>query len=143
MGEGQYVDPLPELRGASIGRREHAPLRIEPHRGQVAENCSKPSSNKEARDVLQEDVAGSHVANDAGDVGPYPSLVVEAPALAGCAPGLAGEAGGDHPDTCEQRGVQVGEVSAPNRCRLQGLVRHPRQEDGRRVGFPLNVSHHS
>lgn len=143
MGEGQYVDPFPELRGASIGRREHAPLRIEPHLGQVSENCSKPSSNKEARHVLQEDESRSHVANDAGDVRPDPPLVVEAPSLARRAPRLAGEAGGDHPDTTEQRGVQVGEVSAPDRSRCQGLVLHPRQEDGRRVGFPLNVSHHS
>ena len=31
----------------------------------------------------------------------------------------------------------------PDRSLIQGRVRHPRHDSGRRVGFPLNVSHGS
>jgi hypothetical protein len=44
-------------------RAQHTPLRREPHRGQVAENTSKPSIN-EHWGVFHEDVLGSNLAND-------------------------------------------------------------------------------
>jgi hypothetical protein len=66
---GQNKDPLPKVGGADSGRTEHAPLRIEPQRGQVSDHRSE-SGRKEPWDVLQEHVARSHLANHASDVGP-------------------------------------------------------------------------
>jgi len=37
--------------------------------------------------------------------------------------------------------VEFGQVAAPNRSRVQGLVFHPRQQNGRTKGFPLDVTH--
>jgi hypothetical protein len=38
-------------------------------------------------------------------------------------------------------GEKVLKVAAPNRSWLQGLVFHPRHENGRSVGVPLDVTH--
>jgi hypothetical protein len=64
------------------------------------------------------------------------------------AEGLAGIAGGDDKRTesfhalTKLRASDAGNV-VPHRSLIQSRVRHPRHESGRRVGFPLNVSHGS
>lgn len=83
------------MRCSDLGSAKHAPLRIEPERGQAPENGSEPVVNKQPWDVLQDDEAGSNVAKDAHDRVPDPALVGSAGPLAGDAPGLAGEAGGN------------------------------------------------
>ena len=66
----------------------------------------------------------------------------------GQAEGLAGVAGRDEKrteslhDLAEAWLADGGNV-VPDRSLIQGRVRHPRHESGRRVGFPLNVSHGS
>jgi hypothetical protein len=37
---------LSSMRRAGVARAEHSPLRIEPQRGQVSENTSKPSTSE-------------------------------------------------------------------------------------------------
>ena len=74
--------------------------------------------------------------------------IVCAKTLAGQAEGLAGVSSGDNERTevfhafTELRATDAGNV-VPHRSLIQGRVRHPRHESGRRVGFPLNVSHGS
>ena len=74
--------------------------------------------------------------------------IVCAKTFAGQAEGLAGVAGRDEKrteslhDLAEAWLADGGNV-VPDRSLIQGRVRHPRHESGRRVGFPLNVSHGS
>ena len=96
---------------------------------------------KEAAHVLQEDEAGSNVANGICDVGPDPALILGGQLLAGDADGLAGEPRNHEVSHASKSAPSDSrKVSAPNRRRLQGRVFHPLQEAGRGEGFPLNVS---
>jgi hypothetical protein len=60
-------DSISLVGGTHGVRAEHAPLRIEPHRGQVTKDDSE-SSSSESWGVLHEDVSGFHLANNAGEV---------------------------------------------------------------------------
>lgn len=97
------------MRGTKGARREAIPLCIKPERGQVPEYVSEPVG-EEAGYVLQEDVTWSNLANDSGDFGPEPPLIVLGGALPGEADGLAGEAGGDDVDALGA-GVDVPDVA--------------------------------
>lgn len=135
-------EPLPAVRGTNVGRGVQTPFRIEPEFGKVTENMGKSCTNN-SWDVLQEHVAGFHVADDPCDVGPEPTVVVSSQPLPSRREGLAGETGSDeiHSATpCST--VERGEVR-PDRSPIQARLVHPRHESGRCVGVPLNVSHGS
>ncbi len=108
--EGEHEDPVALVGGADVGRVEAAPLRIEPERGQVAENGSQAPS-KQPCDVLQQDVAGSKLANAAGDLWPEPPRVGLGLAGAGVGDGLAGEPGGHNGNWRDARIVDLLEVA--------------------------------
>ncbi len=128
------------MRCSASGCTEHTPLRIEPEPGQVSENVSQPVT-KEAWHVLQEHVAGSHLANDAGNVGPEPAVIVYAPLVPGHAERLAWETGRDESHLTAKEAAWEGREIVPDRRAIQGLVFHPRHETGRCVGVPLAVTH--
>lgn len=137
---GQDEEPPSPLGRSDISRREQIPLRIEPEVGQVSEDVSESPSN-ESWNVLQEDEARSRIANDPGDGRPYPPIVFEPSASAGVGPGLAGEPRSDEIHRSTPRSAVEGLEVVPDRSRIQGLVLHPRHEDGRGEGFPLDVAH--
>ena len=140
---GQDEQPPSPMGSADIGRSYSRPFRIEPVFGKVTED-SVEAQSKVPCDVLQEREGWSYLAKHPADLGPEVAFVALALALAGDGKRLAGVSGGDEIDRSSQgSGVQVGEVTAPDRSRIQGRVFHPRQEDGRSVGVPLNVTHHS
>jgi hypothetical protein len=58
-------DSIALVRRADIGSSEHAPSRIEPHRGQIPENTSE-SARSEDWAVLHEDVLRSYLTDDPG-----------------------------------------------------------------------------
>lgn len=89
--------------------------------------------------VFQEDDAGSHLANDTGDVVPDPALVVGLLPTSGDAPGLAGKSRSDEIHDATPRSAVEGDNVIPDRRRIQGLFFHPRHERGRGVGFPFDV----
>ena len=68
---GKNPDSLSPVRGANIGRSEHAPLRIVPERGQVTEHGPESPSNESWR-VFHEAESWSYLANDAGHFSPEP-----------------------------------------------------------------------
>jgi hypothetical protein len=132
--------PLATVRRANACRAEHAPFRIEPEGGQVAEYAVEPSNNESAH-VLHEDVARSHVANDPSKLSPEPrALAVETSAFAGEADVLAREAASDAIHDATPRSSVEGADVTVDRRRIQGLVFHPRHESGCGVGFPLDVA---
>lgn len=92
---GEYPEPVAAVRGADGTRRDTVPFDIVPERGQVPEYGSEVVVSKESTDVLQERVAGSNLAKDAGRPRPAVPFVV-GPALAtGAGKGLTGEAASD------------------------------------------------
>ena len=96
--------------------------------------------SSDAWDILQQEVARSHVADDALNPGPQPPFVVGALSLASDGEGLAREARSDEIHASTPRCAVEGFEIVPDRSRIQGLVFHPRHEHGRGVGFPLDVA---
>lgn len=142
LAVGQNPDAVAFVSGSNLSRCQTTPLRIEPCFGKVSEDDAE-SPFVEERNVLHEDVARSHLANNARDVRPEPPLVLEAALFSRGAEGLAGEARSDDvhlatPETPIERGNIV-----PKRSWLQGLFCHARHENGRGVGVPLDVTHSS
>jgi len=136
---GQDEDPLSPVRRPDVARRDTRPFRIEPERGKVGKHDTESIPIK-AWDVLEEDEGRSAVSDNPSDVGPEPPLVIGAASLPGDAPGLAGESRSDDIHSSTPRcSVERGEV-VPNRRAIQGRVIHPRHEDGRGVGVPLDVA---
>jgi hypothetical protein len=129
-----------------FGCAEAVPFNTEPERGQGAENLSEPSSSvdsKEPWNVLQEDETRSNVAKNPRDERPDPTLVCGASSTAGVAGWLTRESCRNDIHQAAKRSAVEGCEIVPYRSEIQGLVFHPRHESGRRVGFPLNVSHGS
>lgn len=95
-------DPVTQVRGADGSRRYAIPLDIEPQRGQVPKNLSPEGSaveSKEIRHVLQQDVAGSKLANGSGHLAPQNGLGMAEPGLEPGRTGpFAGEPSGDEVD---------------------------------------------
>lgn len=132
------------MGGSHGGCGEATPLRIEPQGGKVAEDAIKSSSKNEPWHILKKNNGRRGFVDDLRDGRPDPAFIVESLLGSGGAPRLAGESRSEaiHCAMPASRRKPL-EFAAPNRSALQALFRHPRQEHGRTVGFPLNVSHHA
>lgn len=92
-------------------------------------------------DVFQEDPPGSDLGDDPGDVGPDPARVGGAAPPSGVALSLARVSRSDEiHDATPRSAVEAGNV-VPDSSAIQGLRFHPGHESGRRIGFPLDVTH--
>lgn len=140
MGVGQNEEPLPNVRRARFSRREQSRRDAVTHALKLSGDVPKAQGDV-AFDVLQEDPSRADFAHDAGDVGPEVARIGVASAVAGLAEGLAGVAGRDDMNAAAPRSAVEGSQIVPYRRRSQGLVAHPRHESGRRMGFPLDVTH--
>lgn len=69
LGVSHDEDAGAAVRGAHVGCANNRPLRIEPDAGQRSENSGHPP-NKEAEDVLHDDVARSNHASGTSDAPP-------------------------------------------------------------------------
>jgi hypothetical protein len=67
VGVGHDPNPISPVRGTNGASWYAVPFRIVPERGQVSENSSK-SPSKQSCDVLHDDVAGSYLANNSGEL---------------------------------------------------------------------------
>lgn len=134
---GQNEEAFTLLRRARFGRLKQVPFRIEPHFGQVFEDIAEAMPGKLGC-VLQEDPSGLNLAKDASEVGPEPSLIVEASTSSCHGEGLAGEARRDEIHDSTPRLAVKGCEIVPDRSEIQPLVCHPRHEDARGVGIPLD-----
>lgn len=134
------------MGSTDLRRAETAPLRIEPEAGQRAQELPHacPSVDaEESRDVLQKDSCRGHLSDDPGDGRPEPAFVGLASAAASGGCGLAGEAGRDEIHAAAPWAAVEGFEIVPYRSAIQGRVRHPRHESGRRIAVPLDVTHTS
>lgn len=132
-------ESLAEVRRSDVTRGEHTPARIEPEVGQRPENSVKPTPKKPG-DILKEDICGSHLAKDPGDVGEEPSLVGDTASLAGRRMRLAREAGSDEIHMPTPRATVERSKIRPDRSRVQGSFLHARDQEAGDKGFPLHVS---
>jgi hypothetical protein len=94
-------------------------------------------------DVLHEHKSGSQVSDDPFGHRPQVPSIVKPLLLSGTGERLAWEAGSEEIHASSPRCRVEGGQVRPDRSRIQGLVFHPRHEDGRCVGVPLNVTHGS
>lgn len=139
---GQNEDALPSVRGTDFLRREETCRHAVAHAFQVANDVLE-AKRYVACDVLEEDRDRLDFGDDSSDVGPQMPLVLLASTSACQREGLAGVASSDEIHSAAPRAAVEGREIVPDRCRIQGRFFHPRHEDGRRVGFPLDVAHSS
>ena len=142
VGVGQDEEPSPAVASARLSRREQARLWLVAQAAKVAGDIGV-SHGEVAFDVLAEDPFRLRLVDDSGDFRPEVTRVSFTAAPAGVAEGLAGITGTDDMNAVAPRSAVEGSQIVPYRRFSQGRVRHPAHESGRRVGFPLDVTHSS
>jgi hypothetical protein len=136
-------EPVPDVRGADGCRWNKVPFRSPPARGQRGEDGIQAARGKKPWDVFDEKEPSAHLATDAPDVRPKPSIVVAPLAATSEAVWLAGEPCSDEIHLSTPRAANKRGQVVPDRSRIQGLFCHPRHEDGCSVGLPLDSAHKS
>jgi hypothetical protein len=128
---------------AGVVRAQDAPFRIEPQRGQVSENSSKPSTN-EHWGVFHEDETGSNLANDPGKFRPEAgALSFDSGALSCCADVLARKASrNDVNNSAPRSSVKTAHIR-PNRERFEDSIILSLRQNLCGVGITLNGAHGS
>jgi hypothetical protein len=128
------------VRTADFSRCEQARFCAVAHALKAAGDLGK-SQIDVPLDVLGEDDARLDLADDPLDLGPQVPGVGLPAALPGEAEGLAGITGREEMNAAAPRSAVEGSQIVPDRCLIQGRVRHPGHESGRSVGFPLDETH--
>lgn len=140
LAVGEDEEPLAPMRRADFRRREEARRKAVPHADQSFGDFGEAEAEMMG-DVLEEDEGRLALANDAGDMRPEVARVVRALALARNGERLARIARSDDVHRAAPWAAVEGGNVVPDRCRIQGRVFHPRHEDGRGVGVPLDMTH--
>ena len=138
MGEDE--EPLALVGRADFRRREEACRKAVAHADQSAGDFGEAEAEMMGN-VLEEDEGRFDLGDDAGDMEPEMARVVSAPALACDGEWLARIARSDDVHRAAPRAAVEGGNVVPDRRVIQGRVFHPRHEDGRGVGVPLDVTH--
>jgi hypothetical protein len=129
------------VRCPELSSRQARPLRVIPCFGQVSENSSDrasvpalPLPGEEGGDVLHDDVAGSKLANDPGELGPKTRAgSVDSGPSPGAAEVLTREAAADEVDRGEVASADLSHVlESPGVWEVLG-------EDGSTVGILLDL----
>ena len=140
LAVGEDEEPLPLVGRTDFRRREEARRKAVAHADQSSGDLGEAEAEMMG-DVLEEDEGRLTLANDAGDMRPEVPRVVRAPALARDGERLARIARSDDVHRAAPRAAVEGGNVVPDRRRIQGRVFHPRHEDGRGVGVPLDMTH--
>jgi len=137
---GQDEQALAPVRRADLSRREQSFRNPEAQVFQLASDFAI-SKVEMIGDVLEEHPFGCARGDDPGDVRPQVPWIVSAPAPAGDAERLARIARSEDVHRAAPREAVEGGNVVPDRRRIHGLVFHPRHEDGRGEGVPLDITH--
>jgi len=140
FGVGQDEQALAPVRRADFSRREQSLRNPEAQAFQLASDLAI-SEVEMVGDVLEEHPFGCALVDDPGDVRPQVPGVVGTAALAGDAERLTRIARSDDIQRAAPREAVEGGNVVPDRRRIQGRVFHPRHEDGRGEGVPLDITH--
>ncbi len=148
LGVGQFVaiadrkdeQAFAPVRCADFRRRKQSCRKDVAHADQFSGDFGKPEAQM-IGDIFEEDDRGVAFADDARNVRPEMARISFAEAPSGNREWLARVARSEDIHAAAPWPAVEGCKVVPDRCRIQGLVRHPRHESGRSVGFPLDVTH--
>jgi hypothetical protein len=140
FADGKDEEPLAPVGRADFRRREEACRKLVAHADQSCGDFGEAEAEMMG-DILKKDEGRLALADDAGDMGPEVARVVRAPALARDGERLARIARSDDVHRAAPRAAVEGANVVPDNRLIQGRVFHPRHEDGRGEGFPLDVTH--
>lgn len=138
MGEDEQS--LAPMGRADFRRREESRRKAVAHADQISGDLGK-SEAEMMGDVLQEHERRLALADDAGDVGPEMARVLGATPPSGDRERLARITRKHDVHRATPKAAIEGGKIVPERSRIQGRVFHPGHEDGRGIGFPLDVTH--
>lgn len=128
------------MRSTDFRRRKQSCRKDVAHADQFSGDFGK-SEAQMIGDIFEEDESGIAFPDDAGDVRPEMARIGIAEAAPGDRERLARvTCSEDIHEAAPWSAVEGGKV-VPDRCRIQGLVFHPRHESGCCEGFPLDVTH--
>jgi len=136
---GEDEEPLAPMGRADLRRREEASRKPVGHADQSCGDLGK-SEAQMMGDVLEEDEGRYALADDPCDVRPEVSRVRRTATLARDRKWLARIARAENVHRAAPRAAVEGGNVVPDSRAIQGRVFHPRHEDGRGVGFPLDVT---
>lgn len=128
------------VRSADFRRRKQSCRKDVAHADQFSGDFGK-SEAEMIGDIFEENESGIAFANDPGDMGPEMARIGLAETPPGNREWLARVARSEDIHDAAPWAAVEGCKVVPDRCRIQGLVRHPRHESGRCEGFPLDVTH--
>jgi hypothetical protein len=137
---GQHEEPLALVGRADLRRREQARRKPVAQADQSSGDLGE-SEAEMMGDVLKQDEGRFAFPDDAGDMRPEVAWVFVAPPSAGDRERRARISRCDNVHRTTPRAAIEGGNVVPDRCRRQGRVVHPRHEDGRSVGVPLDITH--
>jgi hypothetical protein len=140
LAVGEDEEPLASVGRADFRRREEACRKAVAHADQSSGDFGEAEAEMMG-DILEKDEGRFDFADDAGDMRLEVPRVVGTPALARDAERLARITRSDDVHRAAPRAAVEGSNLVPDRCAIQGRVFHPRHEDGRGVGVPLDVTH--
>jgi hypothetical protein len=140
LAVGEDEEPFAPMGRADFRRREEARRKAVAHADQSSGDFGEAEAEMMG-DVLEEHEGRLDLADDAGDMGPKVAQVVRAPTLARDGERLARIARSDDVHRAAPRSAVEGGNVVPDRRAIQGRVFHPRHEDGRGVGVPLDMTH--
>ena len=125
---------------ADFRRREESRRKAVAHADQASGDLGESEAEMMA-DVLQKDEGRFALGDDARDVRPEMALVFRPLPPTGDRERLARIARQDDVHRAAPWAAIEGSNIVPDRSRIQGRHFHPGHEDGRRIGFPFDVTH--
>lgn len=140
ISAGESEQPLASMRRADFRRSEESCRKAVAHADQALGDFGE-SKAEMMRNVLQEDEGRLAFRNDAGDVRPEVPRVGRALALPRERERLARITRKEDVHAAAPPSAVEACNIVPDRSRIQDRVFHPGHENGRRVGFPLDVTH--
>jgi hypothetical protein len=140
LAVGEDEEPFAPVGGADFRRREEARRKAIAHADQSSGDFGEAEAEM-IGDVLEEHEGRLDLADDPRDMRPEVARIVRAPALARDGERLARIARSDDVHRAAPWAAVEGGNVLPDRCAIQGRVFHPRHEDGRGVGVPLDMTH--
>ena len=140
FADGKDEQPLALVGRTDFRRREEACRKPVAHADQSAGDFGE-AEEQMMGDILEKDEGRLDLADDAGDMRPEVAGIVRAPALARDRKRLARIARAEKIHRTAPRAAVEGSNVVPDNSLIQGRVFHPRHEDGRGEGAPLDVTH--
>jgi hypothetical protein len=137
---GEDEEPFAPVGRTDFRRREEACRKAVAHADQSSGDFGEAKAEMMG-DVLEVHEGRLGLSDDPGDMRPEVARVLDAPSLASDGERLARIARSDDVHRAAPRAAVEGGNVVPDRRAIQGRVFHPRHEDGRGVGVPLDVTH--